>query len=50
MNRGVVVSILAVLPAVSLAQAPPRKPSVWIGPSGVGNGKALRAMFEYPEQ
>jgi hypothetical protein len=37
-------------PALTLGQAPPRKPAVWIGPPGVENGKSLRALFEHPEQ
>ena len=49
-----VVFILAALPAsflqMALAQTPPRKPSVWIGPPGVENGKSLRAMFEHPDE
>ena len=41
--------ILATLAAIALAQAPPHKPAVWIGPPGVDNGKALRDMFEHPD-
>ena len=42
--------LLAALAAVALAQGPAPKPTVWIGPPGVENGKSLRAMFEHPDE
>lgn len=41
---------MAVLPAVLSAQPPVRRPAVWIGPPGVENGKAIRALFERPDE
>src|ERR1700722_3628212 len=40
------VLLLAGLPAVSFAQT---RPTVWIGPPGVENGKSLRALFDHPD-
>ncbi len=50
MMRHMVVCILAALPAIAWAQEPAKRPGVWIGPPGVENGKALRALFERPDE
>ena len=48
--RHMVICILAALPAIAWAHAPAKRPGVWIGPPGVENGKALRALFERPDE
>src|SRR4051794_12135796 len=50
MNVRTASILVAALPALLSAQAPQRRPTVWIGPPGVEKGKALRALFEHPEE
>jgi len=49
-SKWAVTRILAALSAITSAQAPAKRPDVWIGPPGVENGKALRAIFEHPDE
>jgi hypothetical protein len=49
-SKWAVTPILAALSAIASAQAPVKCPDVWIGPPGVEKGKALRAIFEHPDE
>ena len=50
MKTRLMICALAALPVLTWAQAPAHKPDVWIGPPGVLNGKALRDLFEHPDE
>jgi hypothetical protein len=45
-----IIGVMAALQAAGLAQVHERRPAVWVGPPGVENGKALRALFEHADE